>query len=433
MSFGSSNYTKILKSRIIGKVGEEGLEDGNFEEARFNFPKSICFLPKQPIGFVCDYESHCIRMIDFEKESVITIAGNKEAEWGYQDGNSRNSLFCGPHGIVFHQNYNRLFVSDQFNNVIRQIDISSICQQQSINYNKNEIDFLVSTVCGNARQSGFMNGIGKRARLLEPTGIAFSLTNSNILYFCDSGNHCIRSANILTKQVSTITGNPNKLQTNGLVDGMGNEAKFGYPTGICVDKNENLFVCELGNHSIRKINMINNNDSNQPNSTDSTSSQFIVTTLFGNPYNEGIKDGNKSVATLQHPNSILFDSKSNILIFTQCDAIRQIKLGKSFLEWKLTKIFLIYRILFKQCHSKISKRVLLQLISLQILQISSSDENSNNDDNQNYQWQQKNNDINKMLIEKQNKITEYIKSNSNLANTSKSNLLDTLFSLHIQN
>ena len=49
--------------------------------------------------------------------------------------------------------------------------------------------------------------------------------------------------------------------------------------------------------------------------------------------NTGIENGNKSNATLNLPNSILYDSGSNSLIFTQSHAIRQIKLGKSFLDW----------------------------------------------------------------------------------------------------
>jgi hypothetical protein len=269
--------------------------------------------------------------------------------------------------------------------------------------------------------------VGTQARLNQPAGLAFSNLDSNVLYFCDSYNHCIRKVNILTRQDSTIARASNQL---GCKDGVGAEAIFNTPRGICVDKKENLYICDLGNHSIRKITL-----QNQSKKTlqDQKPEDSIVSTLFGEPGNEGIKDGGKSVATLKFPHSIFYDSKSNSLLFTQWHAVRRIKLKRNFLEWKLTKIFLIYRILFKQCEKSTSKRILLQLISLQILQISSSDENSNNDDNQNYQWQQKNNDINKMLIEKQNKITEYIKSNSNLANTSKSNLLDTLFSLHIQN
>ena len=77
-----------------------------------------------------------------------------------------------------------------------------------------------------------------------------------------------------------------------------------------------------------------------------------------------------------------------------------------FLERKLRKLLLIYRILFKKCESTTSKRLLLQLISIQILQITSSNESEN--------------ESSKMTIEMQNKLIEYITSkNSNLINKTR--------------
>ena len=90
------------------------------------------------------------------------------------------------------------------------------------------------------------------------------------------------------------------------------------------------------------------------------------------------------------------------------------------MEWKLRKLLLIYRILFKQCEKSISKRILLQLISLQILQITSSNENNNND--QNYEEQQQKNKINKTIIEMQKKLIEYINcKNTNFLNNKTKN------------
>ena len=94
------------------------------------------------------------------------------------------------------------------------------------------------------------------------------------------------------------------------------------------------------------------------------------------------------------------------------------KLANDFLEWKLRKLLLIYRILFKQCEKSISKRLLLQLISLQILQITSSNENKNDQNDE--EQQQKNKINNKTIIEMQNKLIEYITcKNSNLNNKTK--------------
>ena len=96
-----------------------------------------------------------------------------------------------------------------------------------------------------------------------------------------------------------------------------------------------------------------------------------------------------------------------------------------FLEWKLRKLLLLYRILLKQCEKSLSKRLLLQLISLQILQIITSSNENKNDEND-VEEQQKNK-INKTLIEMQNKLTEYITcKNTNLNNKNQTKLVSFL-------
>ena len=414
------------KSRVIGLRHDRNSKDGNFENARFIFPTGICCVANKPIAFVCDGGSHNIRMLDFAKERVTTIAGSREAKNGFQDGNSEMSLFRCPYGIAVHKSQKLILVADQNNHAIRQIDISPI--HQFLQYNgkrrnanstsRSTIDLLhsnsedgisvlptckVSTICGNAGQSGFEDGIGDDAKLDHPRGVAFSQLDMNILYVCDSWNVCIRRVNILTKQVSTIAGVPERA---GFKDRIGNCAQFNYITGICVDKNENLFVCDTDNHSIRQITSDNNRYSNLHSQLPPLAN---VSTLFGSQLKRGIRDGNKSTATLCYPSCIVYDRISNSLIFSQDHAIRQIKLGKSFSESKLRKLFLIYRILLKQCEKSISKRLLLQLISIQILQISSSNEDGEN-------WQQQNH---QMIIERQSRIIEYIKTSSNLHKTSK--------------
>ena len=191
MVFQSSIRTEnLIRSRIIGKVGEKSLKDGNFEEACFYFPREICFLSNKPIGFICDFSNHCIRMIDFGKESLTTIAGSKERKAGHQEGKGQNSLFYFPNSIVVNKGQNLLFVSDQYNHVIKQIDISPIHQHTKFgrmnedqqnsqrpiesNNDKIEFEFFVSTICGKPEQRGFEDGIGNEAKLNEPIGMAFS-------------------------------------------------------------------------------------------------------------------------------------------------------------------------------------------------------------------------------------------------------------------
>ena len=164
---GSIKRNTLIRSRIIGKAGECDLKDGNFEQARFNHPTSICFLSNKPIAFVCERDNH-IRMVDFETEKVFTVVGSKASSEEFRDGNSQYSVFCGPRGITIHKNQKMLYVSDKFSHVIRRVDISSIQQNQKLPLD-GEFNFEVSTICGSPRVLGFADGIGDEAKLNEPS------------------------------------------------------------------------------------------------------------------------------------------------------------------------------------------------------------------------------------------------------------------------
>ena len=69
------------------------------------------------------------------------------------------------------------------------------------------------------------------------------------LYVADEGNHCIRRITP-EKQVETVLGIPGKA---GWQDGAKESALFNRPKGICIDKDDNIYVCDYGNARIRKL------------------------------------------------------------------------------------------------------------------------------------------------------------------------------------
>jgi hypothetical protein len=72
--------------------------------------------------------------------------------------------------------------------------------------------------------------------------------NTNLI-FADPKNHCIRQ---ITPDgtVSTIIGKPQK---SGYQDGNPDDAEFNSPTGICIDKNNNIYIADTNNNCIRKL------------------------------------------------------------------------------------------------------------------------------------------------------------------------------------
>ncbi|CAH2068737.1 unnamed protein product [Thlaspi arvense] len=70
----------------IGSTGEEGLQDGNFEEATFNRPQGLAYDAKRNLLYVADTENHALRVIDFVNEVVRTLAGNGTKGSDYRGG-----------------------------------------------------------------------------------------------------------------------------------------------------------------------------------------------------------------------------------------------------------------------------------------------------------------------------------------------------------
>lgn len=69
------------------------------------------------------------------------------------------------------------------------------------------------------------------------------------IYVADENNHCIRRITP-ENQVETVLGIPGKA---GWQDGAKESALFKRPRGICIDKDDNIYVCDYGNARIRKL------------------------------------------------------------------------------------------------------------------------------------------------------------------------------------
>ena len=198
---------------------------------------------------------------------VSTLAGSKPK--GYVDGPGAEARFNWPTGVVTARD-GTLYIADFLNNTIRQITP----------------DGMVSTLAGSAT-AGYLDATGAEALLGGPDNIAVD-SRGNI-FVADANNYRIR---MITPggEVSTVAGNGR----SGLVDGEALRASFGYPTGIAVDTEDNLFVADRRTHSIRKITF-----SKDPASKEGA----LVSTVAGNGY-PGFADGWGIASHLREPISV---------------------------------------------------------------------------------------------------------------------------------
>jgi sugar lactone lactonase YvrE len=247
-----------------------GSKDGVGIDARFNYPWGIAV---DAIGnvFVADSSNRAIRKIT-PAAVVTTFAGSAGAS-GNVDGTGAAARFHFPAAMAISSD-GTIIVSDRYTHTVRRVTSAAV----------------VSTLAGSAPQRGTLNGRGTSARFLFPEGVAFD--NSGNVLVADS-SHTIRKI-MPDGAVTTFAGT---LGSAGSTDGVGGAARFRSPSSIAVDADDNVYVADTANHTVRKI-----------------TSSGIVTTFAGVAGASGDSDGSGSQARFDTPFGVATDRFGNIYV-----------------------------------------------------------------------------------------------------------------------
>ncbi len=258
--------------------GTWGYANGPSSGARFDWPAQLASDSAGNI-YVADSRNHNVRILS--AGSVSTLAGLGS---GYQNGALGSAKFNDPEGIAVDRQ-NNVYVSDSGNHVIRKISGG-----------------MVTTLAGSPGVTGTADGQGNAARFNGPQAIAIDSTGN--LFVADRYNATIRRVTP-SGNVTTFAGLGG---VAGSANGVGSAARFNGPIGIAIDGAENLYVVELGNHSVRKI---------TPDGT--------VTTFAGVAGSTGTSDGVGTVARFQNPQAITVDPYGYLYVTdTDAHTIRRI-------------------------------------------------------------------------------------------------------------
>ncbi len=177
-----------------------------------------------------------------------------------------------------------LYISDYEDNRIRKV---------------SAITGIITSIAGTG-DAGYWgdNGPAAAARLNCPNGVAVD-TEGNLLV-ADSANARIRKIAANTGIITTIAGTGSHGFSGD--NGPATAAKLSSPSGVAVDYANNIFINDLSNGRIRKV--------------DAT--KGIITTVAGTGENGYSGDGGPATAArLLYPQGIALDSIGNLLISDQ--------------------------------------------------------------------------------------------------------------------
>ncbi len=132
---------------------------------------------------------------------------------------------------------------------------------------------IITTIAGNGK-TGFSGDGGNAvaARLNLPVNLTFD-KNQNI-YIADTYNNSIRKIDSETGIITTVVRNEDKYAVDGLKT----------PTGLAFDKQDNLYIAELKNERIRRVNVNSGNEMTLVGTKSDTESPSINYDMAG-PFN----------------------------------------------------------------------------------------------------------------------------------------------------
>jgi len=168
-------------------------------------------------------------------ESVQTFAGNGKKGFSGDGGPATEAQINNVYAVA--RGPDRwLYFCDMDNHRIRRVNAEG----------------MVETFAGN-NQGGYSGdgGPANQASLNQPYEMAWDKTGN--LFFVELGNHCVRRVDAITHQISTIAGiGQAGFSGDG---GPALDASFNQPHSLAFDASGDLFVCDILNHRIRKIEM----------------------------------------------------------------------------------------------------------------------------------------------------------------------------------
>lgn len=233
----------------IAGVHRYGDLNGAASQAMLGRPKALVLSKDKQKVYIL--ENHKIKVFNLATRELSFIAGSAMDNW--RDDAGTSARMSGPTQMVLSPDGKKLYFADRNNNRIRTLVIDearleTITGAGMINQFANDNNGYAEGVACPTLET---RGVAGCAYFSRPMGIAVSKDGKTI-YVADTDNHRIRTVNVATGATALLAGSG----VAGLKDGKGSAARFRSPTNLLLSKDgKKLYVLELGNHTLREINL----------------------------------------------------------------------------------------------------------------------------------------------------------------------------------
>jgi len=184
-----------------------------------------------PLIFFCFATLTCAA----EDWIVDTVAGTGQSEFGPDSGAARETNIGEPFGVEIGPD-GALYITEVHNHRVRRLDLKTS---------------QLTTVAGNGKM-GYSGdgGSATSAQLNEPYEVRF---DDEFMYFVEMQNHIVRQVDLKSHVIQTLAGSGEAGFAGD--DGPAIKARLSNPHSIALDHHGGLYIADIGNHRIRKVDL----------------------------------------------------------------------------------------------------------------------------------------------------------------------------------
>ena len=264
----------------LAGIGSGEVGDGSpATEAILNEPHGVAIDGDGNV-YIADTLNNRVLRVDATSGTISTFTGTGVGGYSGDDGPATEAQLAHPFGIEVDGNGN-LYIADSRNNRVRKVDAAS---------------GTISTIAGTGER-GYSGdgGPATEAQLSDLRGVA--VDGDGNVYIADTDNHRIRKVDAASGTINTIAGTGEEGYSGD--GGLATQAQLHAPLDVAVDGQGNVYIADLWNHRIRKVN----------------AATGIISTIAGTGNQDYSGDGGPATqAELNGPHGVTLDATGNLYI-----------------------------------------------------------------------------------------------------------------------